>query len=68
MIDIIFALLGLVCIKEGTYVRLFSYYSVAFREYDKFVSWDVVFFNSLADDLLARAVGVDIRCVPSIQP
>ena len=49
-------------------IRCFTHGRTAFSHDDDFVARYVVFLECFADDFFGFAVGVDIRCIPAIEP
>jgi hypothetical protein len=51
LVDVVFALSKLVTVHTRSYPGLLSYGREAFRQDDKLVARDIVFFDGLGDDL-----------------
>lgn len=68
VVDVVFAFRDVGGERGTPDLRRFTHGSEAFSQYDDFVARYVVFLESFADDFFGFAVGVDIRCVPGIDP
>ena len=63
LIDVVFAFHKLRS-WDTQNTRLLSNSSTAFAENHELVTWEVVFFDCLADDLLGHSIAVDIGSIP----
>ena len=68
MVDIVFAFREVGGDRGAPDLRRFTHGSVAFSHDDDFVARDIIFLESFADDFFGFAVGVDVRCIPGVDP
>lgn len=68
LIDVVFAFGEVGGDRSRPDLRRFAHGSVAFSHDDNFLARYAVFLESFADDFFGFAVGVDIRCIPGIEP
>ena len=68
VVDIVFAFREVGGDRGAPDLRRFTHGSVAFSHDDDFVARDIIFLESFADDFFGFAVGVDVRCIPGIEP
>lgn len=61
LIHVILALGNLLREKECAHSMILADGGVAFRENYKFVAWDIVFLDSIANDFLTQSIAINIR-------